>query len=119
MLPIGDELAVIVDPERCARPAVVSTRRQLVDLVPASRPMLVRPNRAGHGVPRQALRVAMPKRPDLWGVADPTDEGIVGRRLTVARQPQRLAQVACRVLRLVAIVVTVPDREQQRLVGQE
>jgi hypothetical protein len=88
-----------------------------IDFVAAARAMLDLPQRAGRGVQRQALHVAMAVAPDFGLGARLPDEGIVVRRLAVGGDADQLADVVAEILRLVAIGEMIAKADEQIAVG--
>jgi hypothetical protein len=74
--------------------------------------MLGRPELARLGMKCRTLHIPMADRPDL-GL--PTrDLRVVGRRAALGPDPDDLADMIARILRLVALAVAVPDRDEER-----
>jgi len=83
-----------------------------VKFVAIERAMLVRPQISSVGMDSQALRVAMPERPDLrFGVFFP-DKGIIGRDGAVVAQAKNFAGMIREFLRPVLMVAITNGYER-------
>jgi hypothetical protein len=92
----GNRVPRIIDAERGDRPAVIVAAPDQVDLVAASRTVLVGPELAGSAVEGKTLRVAMAIAPNLGARALPKAEKIV-----IGTVPS---------VRILMIVPAVPER---------
>src|SRR5204863_7664429 len=108
-----DLRAGIVDAETDHRPAVIPALADDIDLVAAARTVLDFPKLAVCRVDRKSLFVAMTIAPDFRLGAVAADEGIVGRRRTIGRDADHLAEMVGKVLRLVAVAEMFTQRDEQ------
>src|SRR5690606_25832104 len=101
--------ARVFPPMADPRPAVIAPGKYAVDLVAATRAVLVDPERARFGVDRGALNVAMAIGPDFRQRAAAGGEGVVARHAAIGPQAHDLADVARQVGGLVAQVVAIAE----------
>ena len=94
--------ALIRAPQAHERPAVVAAGHEHVDLVAAVRAVLALPDLTRAGMHGEPERRAVTEREDLGPVAVAADERIVARHAAVLVEPQDLARVRARVLRVAA-----------------
>ena len=82
------------------RPSVVAAGPDDVELVAALRAVFCFPDLAGLGMKDERHGIADAERVDLRFVSGPAGEGVVGGRGAVVIQPQHLAVVTARILRV-------------------
>src|SRR5262245_49575483 len=108
--------AAVVDAVADHRPAVILALLDEVDLVAAARPMLVLPQLSGDGVEREPLGIAVAVAPDLRLGRRLADVGIVRRNRAVGPDADYLAEIVCKILRLVAGGEVVAGGQKERVV---
>src|SRR5207245_2288818 len=83
------------------------------DLVAAARAVFDLPEIAGSRVDRETLRIAVAVAPDFRLRIGAADKWIVCRRRAVGRDPDQLAEMIGKVLRLVAMAEMFAQRDKQ------
>ena len=105
--------AAIIDAVADHRPAVILALADDVDLVAAARAVFDLPEIAGSRVDRETLLIAVAVAPDFRLRVGAADKWIVCRRRAVGRDPDQLAEMIGKVLRLVAMAEMFAQRDKQ------
>src|SRR5688500_4958590 len=89
----------------------------MIQLVPAARAVLHRPELSGLGMERRGLNVAMAVGPDLRSRAVAIDKWIVARRRTIGIDPHYFTDRRRQILRPLGVIEAIAQSHKQCAVG--